>query len=86
MRAFASDTVAHPYGDVDPQRDLDTLDGEFLLLDLVAVDKRLDRIESELKLKGKRADQQLVDEKPLMEKLKEQLEKENQTLKARLNR
>jgi len=76
IRAFASDVVPHPYGDVDPQRDLDTLDNEFLLLDLVAVDKRLERIESELKLKGKRADQSLVDEQPLMEKLKAQLEKD----------
>ena len=76
VRAFESDVVPHPYGDIDPQRDLDTLDGEFLLLDLVAVEKRLERIESELKLKGKRADQNLVDEKPLMERLKAQLDKE----------
>ena len=76
VRSFASDTVPHPYGDIDPQRDLDTLDGEFLLLDLVAVEKRIERIESELKLKGKRADQTLVDEKPLMEKLKAHLDTE----------
>ncbi|MDQ7037357.1 MAG: redox-regulated ATPase YchF [Anaerolineae bacterium] len=76
VRAFASDVVPHPYGDIDPQRDLDTLDGEFLLLDLLAVEKRLERIESEMRLKGKRADQNLVDEKPLMEKLKAQLDKE----------
>jgi ribosome-binding ATPase len=76
VRAFQSDVVPHPYGDINPQRDLDTLDGEFLLLDLVAVEKRLERIDSELKLKGKRADQNLIDEQPLMEKLKAQLDKE----------
>jgi ribosome-binding ATPase len=74
IRAFKSDVVAHPYGDVNPQRDLETLDGEFLLLDLIAVEKRLEKIESELKLKGKRADQNLIDSQPLMEKLKAHLD------------
>lgn len=76
IRAFESDVVPHPYNSVDPQRDLEILDGEFLLLDTLAVEKRLERIESELKLKGKRADQNLVDEKPLMEKLKAHLDTE----------
>lgn len=76
VRAFASDVVPHPYESVDPQRDLEALDTEFLLLDLVAVEKRLERIENELRIKGKRADQNLVDEVPLMEKLKVQLEQD----------
>lgn len=76
VRAFESDVVPHPYESVDSQRDLEMLDGEFLLLDLVAVEKRLERIENELRIKGKRADQSLVDEVPLMEKLKAQLEQE----------
>lgn len=76
VRAFESDVVAHPYNSINPQRDLEMLDGEFLLLDLVAVEKRIERIENELRLKGKRADQNLVDEKPLMEKLKAHLETE----------
>lgn len=76
VRAFASDVVPHPYESVDPQRDLEALDTEFLLLDLVAVEKRLERIENELRIKGKRADQNLVDEVPLMEKLKAQLEQD----------
>lgn len=76
LRAFKSDSVPHPYGDVDPQRDLEALDSEFLLMDLVAVEKRLERIASELKMKGKRADQNLVDEQPLMEKLKAHLDQE----------
>lgn len=74
LRAFESDVVPHPYETVNPQRDLETLDTEFLLLDLVAVEKRLERIENELRVKGKRADQNLVDEKPLMEKLRAHLE------------
>src|SRR5512145_3095788 len=35
VRAFEDDTVPHPYVTLDPQRDVDTLDGEFLLADLV---------------------------------------------------
>lgn len=76
VRAFESDLVAHPYNSIDPQRDLEILDSEFLLLDTLAVEKRIERIESELRLKGKRADQTLVDEQPLMEKLKAHLDTE----------
>lgn len=76
VRAFASDVVPHPYESVDPQRDLEIIDAEFLFLDLAAVEKRLERIETELRTKGKRADEAMLDEKPLMEKLKENLENE----------
>ncbi|MCA9882847.1 MAG: redox-regulated ATPase YchF [Anaerolineae bacterium] len=74
IRVFESSTVPHPYETIDPQRDLETLDGEFLLIDLVAVENRLEKIESELKLKGKRADQTLIDEQPLMERFKAHLD------------
>lgn len=74
IRAFESSTVPHPYQTVNPQRDLETLDSELLLLDLVSIENRLERIESELKLKGKRADQNLMDEKPLLEEFKAHLD------------
>ncbi|MEO1287941.1 MAG: GTPase, partial [Chloroflexota bacterium] len=76
VRAFKSDVVPHPYESVDPQRDLDIIDSEFLFLDLAAVEKRLERIESEINMKGKRADENLLDEKPLMERLRTHLENE----------
>lgn len=74
VRTFESNTVPHPYGSIDPQRDLETLDGEFLLIDLVSVDNRLERLQSELRVKGKRADKDLIDEVPLMERMKAHLE------------
>ncbi|MAU09617.1 MAG: redox-regulated ATPase YchF [Anaerolineaceae bacterium] len=74
IRVFESNTVPHPFETIDPQRDLETLDSEFLLLDLVAVENRLEKIESELKLKGKRADQNLLDEQPIMERFKAHLD------------
>lgn len=76
VRAFRSDTVPHPYITVDPQRDLEILDGEFLLLDLVSVEKRLERLHNELRIKGKNADKSLQDELPLLERLKAHLEAE----------
>jgi GTP-binding protein YchF len=44
VRAFESDLVPHADGDVDPARDLEALDTEFLLSDLVVVEKRLEKL------------------------------------------
>lgn len=80
VRAFHSDTVPHPYVTVDPQRDLDALDGELLLVDLVSVENRLERVQSEIRLKGKRVDKAVEAELPLLERLKAHLE-ENSPLR-----
>jgi ribosome-binding ATPase YchF (GTP1/OBG family) len=74
VRAFESNTVPHPAGSVDPQRDLDTVDSEFLLLDLVTVENRLSKVEAEIRLKGKRADKTMADELPLLERIKAHLD------------
>ncbi len=44
VRAFESDLVPHPDGHVDAARDLAALDMEFLINDLVAVEKRLEKL------------------------------------------
>lgn len=49
VRAFEDDEVLHPEGDVDPARDLAILDGEFILSDLIIVEKRLARLKESLK-------------------------------------
>lgn len=74
IRAFRSDTVPHPYETVNPQRDLEIIDGEFLLIDLVAVEKRLERVANELRVKGKRAERNLEEELPVLEAMKAHLE------------
>lgn len=76
IRAFRSDTVPHPYETVNPQRDLELLDGEFLLIDLVAIEKRLERVQNELRIKGRRAGTTLEDELPLLEAMKTHLEQD----------
>ncbi|MEW5989817.1 MAG: redox-regulated ATPase YchF [Chloroflexota bacterium] len=46
VRAFEDPSVPHPDGDVDPARDLERLDLEFILADLAMVDRRLERLGS----------------------------------------
>jgi len=56
VRAFENDLVPHLAGSTDPQRDIETLDGEFLLADMITVENRLARIDEGLH-KGARGDE-----------------------------
>lgn len=49
VRAFEDPNNPHPDGSVDPQRDLTTLDTEFLLNDLVQVDGRIQKLQEGLR-------------------------------------
>jgi GTP-binding protein YchF len=74
VRAFEDPDVPHAEGSVDPLRDIETLDLEFLFSDLAAVDKRLQRIAAQLpKLQG-REREATERERVLMGRLKEALE------------
>jgi ribosome-binding ATPase len=44
VRAFDDPSVPHPAGSVDPARDLEQLDLEFILADLAVTDRRLERL------------------------------------------
>jgi GTP-binding protein YchF len=46
VRAFEDPSVPHPDGEVDPARDIERLDLEFILADLAMVDRRLERLAS----------------------------------------
>ena len=74
IRAFEDDKVPHPHNTINPANDLEAIDAEFLLMDLLSIENRLERIEAELRVKGKKADPSMIAEKPLMERLKAQLE------------
>lgn len=52
VRAFANDTVMHPSGSVDPLRDVEMMTGELLLNDLIAVERKLERLTDERKKGG----------------------------------
>jgi len=73
VRAFESDTVPHPDGSVDPLRDARMLELELILADLGAVEKRLERLEANIK-KANRAED--VSERALFAQLKAALETE----------
>lgn len=46
VRAFEDPSNPHPAGSVDPARDIENLDLEFILADLAIVDRRLERLTS----------------------------------------
>ncbi len=48
VRAFSNETVAHPLGSVDPERDLDVIATELMIADLAVVEKRLERLDKEV--------------------------------------
>jgi GTP-binding protein YchF len=74
VRTFESEKMPHPEGSVDPQRDLETLDAEFLLADLMLVENRLGRIAEEMQRGKDRAT--LSKEAELFERLRTALEQE----------
>ena len=49
LRLFASDTIPHEKGSVDPIRDMEDLETELILNDLAVLEKRLERLEKDRK-------------------------------------
>ena len=52
VRCFDDEIVPHPSGSVDPVRDVAAMDGELLLNDLIAVERKLERLVEERKKGG----------------------------------
>jgi GTP-binding protein YchF len=75
VRAFKDESVPHPAGSVDPARDLASLESEFILGDLITVEKRLQKIDESIK-KGARDKELLQREQPLFQQMKAALEQE----------
>ncbi len=76
IRCFEDDNVPHPQGSVDPARDLGAMDSEFLLNDLIAVERKLERLAEERK-KGAGRDRATIDrEMALFERLQAVLNEE----------
>src|SRR5215510_12715904 len=78
LRVFEDPSVAHPDGSVDPERDKRNLDYELMLADIASIEKRMERLEKDLKkIKNtalekelaylQRAKQWLESERPLRE-------------------
>jgi GTP-binding protein YchF len=73
VRGFEDDSVYHVWGGPDPRREVEFLHGEMVLHDLVFIEKRLERIDKNLK-KGK--DERAEKERALLLRFRESLEKE----------
>ncbi|HEY3093462.1 MAG TPA: redox-regulated ATPase YchF [Vicinamibacterales bacterium] len=71
VRAFRDPSVAHPSGSIEPGRDAQTMEDELILADLGVAERRLERIEKDLK-KGKSAE--LEKERDLVQRCKDALE------------
>ena len=76
VRQFENPSVPHQAGSVDPIRDIQTMDTEFVLNDLVMVERRLERLREEHR-RGVTRDRALIQEDiDLFERLQAVLEKE----------
>ena len=71
VRAFRDPSIPHPSGSIDPARDAQTMEDELILADLGVAERRLERIEKDLK-KGKSAE--LQKERDLVQRCKDALE------------
>lgn len=73
VRAFKDDSVPHPMNSINPLRDIEFLETEFLLSDLAFLENRLEKLKKDLQ---KSKDEKLKREIPLIEKCFAHCEKE----------
>jgi GTP-binding protein YchF len=76
VRCFADPNVPHPAGSVDPRRDIAAMDAELLLNDLIAVERKRERLEEERKKGGGREKGVIEREIALFERLNAALSQE----------
>jgi GTP-binding protein YchF len=76
VRCFEDESVPHISGSIDPARDVQTMDTELLLNDLIAVERKLERLEDE-RGKGGRDKAEIDREEVLFQRLQIPLTQEN---------
>jgi GTP-binding protein YchF len=76
VRCFEDAEVPHPAGNVDPLRDITTMDAELLLNDMIAVERKLERLAEEHKKGGGRERAVIERETALFERFREALSRE----------
>ena len=60
VRCFEDENMPHPSGSIDPARDILAMDSEFLLNDLIAVERKLEKLNEERK-KGAGRDKGIIE-------------------------
>ena len=77
IRQFENPSVPHMDGTIDPRRDMANMEAEFILNDLILVERKLQRLSDELKRGGVGRDKALIErEKALFERINELLNQE----------
>jgi GTP-binding protein YchF len=76
VRCFDDANVPHPAGSVNPQRDIASMDAELLLNDMIAVERKLERLAEERKKGGGRERSVIDHEVVLFERFKDVLSRE----------
>ncbi|HLZ08009.1 MAG TPA: GTPase, partial [Chloroflexota bacterium] len=74
IRTFVNDAVPHPLVTVDPLRDLRSLLDELILSDLAVTEKRLERLERDLRFAAKGSPSEAVRERDLLNQIKSGLD------------
>lgn len=73
VRAFEDENVPHPLNSIDPKRDIDLVESEFIISDLSIIENRMHRLQKQMKAKKNDHD---VREYAMLEKYKAFLEDE----------
>ena len=76
VRAFPDDSVPHPEGNLDVERDIATMNLELIFSDLAIIERRLERIEESLKGAKPPERQTILHEQETMLRFKSELEKD----------
>jgi len=76
VRCFEDENVPHIHGSVDPARDLVAMDNEFILNDLITVERKLERLDEEHKKGGGREKSVIETEIALFKRFHEALSAE----------
>ena len=73
VRAFRDPEIPHSEGDLDPKRDIETMETELMLADLAVAERRIERLELNIrKMKNKEDEAEL----PIIKRCREALERE----------
>jgi len=76
IRAFRDESIPHPEGSLDPDRDIGALNLELVFSDLAILERRLERLDNSLKGARPPERQNLLQEKEAVLGLKTELEKD----------
>ena len=70
VRCYENSDIAHVMGKIDPIRDIDTIETELMLADLEAINKKIEKLQKDIKSRDKK----IVAQKELADKVKSHLD------------